>query len=203
MASGDGGSKVLAAGDPRMAFPFLGGRLCLNFVGTLGMRYTDRLDRLPDGPALARWVAEAGLGDGVDGTALTPRDLHRARELREAVYRLVDHARRGLPVDHADVVHVNEAAAHQPPTPQLAAREGGLSVRWAADDVVPAVLASVARDAVALVGGPLLGKVKECERAECSLLFLDESQAGRRRWCSMQRCGNLAKIAGYRSRRQG
>jgi predicted RNA-binding Zn ribbon-like protein len=58
----------------------------------------------------------------------------------------------------------------------------------------------VARDAVLLVGGPLLARVKECENPECSLLFLDDSQARRRRWCSMDRCGNLAKVAGYRSR---
>jgi predicted RNA-binding Zn ribbon-like protein len=58
----------------------------------------------------------------------------------------------------------------------------------------------VARDGVLLVGSPLLERVKECENPECSLLFLDDSQARRRRWCSMDRCGNLAKIAGYRSR---
>ncbi|WP_312639773.1 CGNR zinc finger domain-containing protein [Streptomyces sp. RLA2-12] len=58
----------------------------------------------------------------------------------------------------------------------------------------------MARDAVLLVGGPLLARVKECENPECSLLFLDDSQARRRRWCSMDRCGNLAKVAGYRSR---
>jgi predicted RNA-binding Zn ribbon-like protein len=58
----------------------------------------------------------------------------------------------------------------------------------------------VARDAVALVRGPLLERVKKCENPDCSLLFLDDSQARRRRWCSMERCGNLAKVAGYRSR---
>ncbi|WP_330324081.1 CGNR zinc finger domain-containing protein [Streptomyces pseudovenezuelae] len=48
--------------------------------------------------------------------------------------------------------------------------------------------------------GPLLERVKECENPSCSLLFLDDSQARRRRWCSMDRRGNLAKIAGCRSR---
>ncbi|WP_329599495.1 CGNR zinc finger domain-containing protein [Streptomyces pseudovenezuelae] len=48
--------------------------------------------------------------------------------------------------------------------------------------------------------GPLLERVKECENPSCSLLFLDDSQARRRRWCSMGRCGNRAKIAGCRSR---
>ncbi|WP_406733827.1 CGNR zinc finger domain-containing protein [Streptomyces sp. NBC_01794] len=51
-----------------------------------------------------------------------------------------------------------------------------------------------------LVSGPLLVPVKECANPECALLLLDDSQARRRRWCSMERCGNLAKVAEYRSR---
>ncbi|MEX1653063.1 CGNR zinc finger domain-containing protein [Streptomyces pseudovenezuelae] len=43
-------------------------------------------------------------------------------------------------------------------------------------------------------------RVKEFENQRRSLLFLDDSQARRRRWCSMDRRGNLAKIAGCRSR---
>ncbi|MGW4894871.1 CGNR zinc finger domain-containing protein [Kitasatospora sp. NPDC004240] len=66
-----------------------------------------------------------------------------------------------------------------------------------------AALSAVARDAVLLVSGPLPGRVKECENPDCSLLFLDDSQARRRCWCSMGRCGNLAKVSGYRSRARG
>ncbi|WP_327319861.1 CGNR zinc finger domain-containing protein [Streptomyces sp. NBC_01235] len=36
-------------------------------------------------------------------------------------------------------------------------------------------------------------------KPDCSRLFLDDSRA-RRRWCSMDRCGDQAKVAGYRSR---
>lgn len=94
----------------------------------------------------------------------------------------------------ADVERVNAVAAQPDLAPQLG------PVRWTARSPARAALATVARDAVLLVRGPLLERVKECENPECSLLFLDDSQARRRRWCSMDRCGNLAKIAGYRSR---
>ncbi|MEV8536666.1 CGNR zinc finger domain-containing protein [Streptomyces sp. NPDC051211] len=100
----------------------------------------------------------------------------------------------------ADLAELNAAAARPDLAPQLTA-EG--AVHWHAERAVPAALATVARDAVLLAGGPLLSRVKECERPECSLLFLDDSQARRRRWCAMERCGNLAKIAAYRSRRGG
>jgi len=100
----------------------------------------------------------------------------------------------GAEPDPADVSRVNAVAAQPDLAPQLGA------ARWTARGPARAALATVARDAVLLVRGPLLERVKECENPGCSLLFLDDSQARRRRWCSMDRCGNLAKVAGYRSR---
>ncbi|SOE07220.1 ABATE domain-containing protein [Streptomyces sp. Ag109_G2-15] len=180
--------------DPALAFPFLGGRPCLDFVATLGKRHATPLERLPDPGALGRWIAEAGLAAEDGPLPVTSRDLGDARALREAVYRVVRSAMAGRESDAADVALVNEVAARPDLAPQLGPR------RWTARHPVRAALATVARDTVLLVGGPLLERVKECGNPDCSLLFLDDSQARRRRWCSMERCGNLAKVAGYRSR---
>lgn len=196
----------MSAADPVMAFPFIGGRPCLDFVATLGKRHGTPVERLPDTAALARWITEAGLTGGPEAPTAAAADLAHARELREALYRLVRGGMDGRTPDPADVVRVNEAAARPDLIPQLAVREdegeGGPlpAPLWQARHPAPAALATVARDAVLLVSGPLLARVKECENPACSLLFLDDSQARRRRWCSMERCGNLAKIAGYRSR---
>lgn len=175
-------------------FPFIGGRPCLNFVATLGKRHDTPEERLPDPAALARWITEAELSAGPEPVRVTARDLTDARTLREALYRVVRDAMAGREPEAADIERVNEAAARPDLAPQLGAE------RWKATHPARAALATVARDAVLLVDGPLLERVKECENPECSLLFLDDSQARRRRWCSMDRCGNLAKIAGYRSR---
>lgn len=78
--------------------------------------------------------------------------------------------------------------------------EPAAATGWTGGDAVGAALSTVARDTVTLLGSPLLARVKQCENPVCTLLFLDDSQARRRRWCSMERCGNLAKVAGYRSR---
>jgi predicted RNA-binding Zn ribbon-like protein len=200
-------SAPAAAPEPASPFPFIGGRPCLNFVATLGKRHATPLERLPDPDALARWITEAGLSAETDDTPVrvTEGDLTHARTLREALYRLVRAAMAGEAPDPADVARANEAAARPDHAPQLAEpRHDGAGprqpLRWTAGHPGPAALATVARDAVLLVGGPLLARVKECENPECSLLFLDDSQARRRRWCSMDRCGNLAKVAGYRSR---
>ncbi len=180
--------------DPALAFPFIGGRPCLDFVATLGKRHATPLERLPDTDALARWFTEAELAAGAEPVRVSARDLADARLLRESVYRLVRAVMAGEEPDPADVARVNAVAAQPDLAPQLGA------ARWTARRPARAALATVARDAVLLVRGPLLERVKECENPSCSLLFLDDSQARRRRWCSMDRCGNLAKIAGYRSR---
>ncbi|WP_406180904.1 CGNR zinc finger domain-containing protein [Streptomyces canus] len=183
-----------APADPALAFPFIGGRPCLDFAATLGKRHATPLERLPDTAALARWFTEAELATDAGAVRVTPRDLTDARLLREALYGLVRAAMAGREPDPADVERVNAVAAQPDLAPQLG------PVRWTARSPARAALATVARDAVLLVRGPLLERVKECENPGCSLLFLDDSQARRRRWCSMDRCGNLAKIAGYRSR---
>jgi len=39
-----------------------------------------------------------------------------------------------------------------------------------------------------------------CGADNCALIYLDTSRPGNRRWCSMERCGNRAKVRGHRSR---
>lgn len=189
----------------RLAFPFIGGRHCLDFLATLGKRHTEPFDRLTEPAALARWIGEAGLrGAGAREAAVTGPQLTAARELRESLHRVLTAAMDARTPDADDLDRVNGAAAHPDLAPRLAFDQAGRPALDRAGGTarhdVRAALSTVARDAVSLIGGPLLTRVKECENPECSLLFLDDSQARRRRWCSMDRCGNLAKIANYRSR---
>jgi predicted RNA-binding Zn ribbon-like protein len=55
------------------------------------------------------------------------------------------------------------------------------------------LLAPVLWSAGDLLAGPRLDRVRRCANPECGWLFFDDSRAGKRRWCSMQACGNRAK----------
>ncbi|HET9949267.1 MAG TPA: CGNR zinc finger domain-containing protein, partial [Longimicrobiales bacterium] len=61
-------------------------------------------------------------------------------------------------------------------------------------------LAPLARAAVELLGEAPPERLKRCDAPDCRLWFVDESKGGRRRWCSMARCGNRAKAARHRRR---
>ena len=145
---------------------------------------------------LARWFAACSLR--ADGVEVSARDLRVAWELREAIWRSAQRARGALAPLEGDVSTINRVAAEPALAPQLGAGGG---VRWAEPLLGSAALSSVARDAVDLFAGPEAGRVRECANPRCSLLFVDNSRPGRRRWCSMERCGNRDKTARYRRRR--
>jgi predicted RNA-binding Zn ribbon-like protein len=64
------------------------------------------------------------------------------------------------------------------------------------------LLATIARDAIILLGSDLNLGVRQCEGEGCALLFVDISRAQDRRWCSMSGCGNKAKVAEFRRRQR-
>lgn len=44
--------------------------------------------------------------------------------------------------------------------------------------------------------------IRRCENPDCTLMFYDRTKSHARRWCSMAVCGNRAKVAAFRARRQ-
>jgi len=176
-----------------MPFTFVSGNLALDFAGTLQHRDTAPTDLLSSAGRLREWWTAAGLVDSPP--QVSEVEFARAVAVREAVYRLALAAATGGPRSQADVDLVNEAAA-APPVTALLTRDG---VRRTGP--AQAVIASIARDAVGLLGGADAARIRECEDPPCTRLFVDTSRAGSRRWCDMSGCGNRAKAAGFRARR--
>lgn len=181
--------------ESELHFHWKSGRLCLDFVATVGERWRRNFERLRTPADLSRWLVEASLV--TTEPEVRGADVEAARALREAIYRVAKRAGEGTP-DARDIAEINAWAAKPALAPQLS-RDAG-SVRWASERGVSAALASIARDAVDLVSGPLAARVRECAAPDCALLFVDTSRPGTRRWCSMSACGNRMKTAGYRRR---
>jgi predicted RNA-binding Zn ribbon-like protein len=186
-----------AGGDPD--FVLVGGRPSLNLVATLGRRHATPVERIPNAAALGRWLVAAGLLPSTP--AVSEAHLKQAHQLREAISSLAHAVMSASPIPDQPLAIVNEHAVRPDLPPQLGVEDGRPLVTAPAAADMASALATVARDAVLLLGGPQAARIKECEHPDCSLLFVDETQSGRRRWCSMGRCGNLVKTAGYRARR--
>lgn len=176
-------------------FHFETGRPCLDFTATLAERMGRSYDRWQTAADLQRWLAE---GSYAIPARLTDRELTAARGLREAIYRIVSAAAGGKRPKPADVTLLNDWAAKPLAAPQL--NSSGTESSVTARDPFTANLALIARDAIDLVTGPDLARLRECAEHSCSVLFVDLSRPGKRRWCSMTRCGNRVKKAAFRAR---
>jgi predicted RNA-binding Zn ribbon-like protein len=166
--------------------------LCLEFANTRYWRGqptpTETLN-LPED--LAGWAAA---NVSKDAKAPQRREFERAIELRETLYRLFETTARKKAPAAQDLEALNEALAAAPTRKALRRERAGFT--WDVDmrgSTALVLLAPVLWSAGDLLAGPALDKVKRCANPDCGWLFLDDSRAGKRRWCSMSSCGNRAK----------
>jgi predicted RNA-binding Zn ribbon-like protein len=178
-----------------VTFSFHRGSLALDFVGTVGSRASDAPEeRLPDADALRTWLAEAGLAEGVRPSEA---DLAAARRLREAIFRILSDAIDGRRAHAGSLGIVNRAAENlRLGAPQI---DASLRVRWATKAPVALALGRIAADAIERLAHDA-DRLGRCARDDCGALLLSRSRSEPRKWCSMELCGNRAKVAAYRAR---
>ena len=161
------------------------------YTGTIGARA--ELLHSPDD--LTAWLRERF---PMPVAAARSRDLFDAVALRDTIARMAVALSAGDPARAGDIDVVNLFAATPdvPPTLAGGTRQAGRSVQ-----TVSQALSTIAREAVDLFDPAHSGRIRECSGEECSIVYLDTSRAASRRWCSMQRCGNRAKVRAHRARR--
>ena len=179
-----------------MEFTHLSGRRCLDFAGTFKWRLNpEPLELLTEPSRLSDWAHEAGLVDSA--IAVTDADLADAIRLREATLRAVTarlDRRRPRP---GDVDLLNDWTRRPRLTPRLL-RSGAVR----RDGTAPELLATLAADALDLLAGADIDRVKTCTMPTCTRLYVDTSRAQNRQWCGMGGCGNRAKVRAFRERQR-
>ena len=196
-------------------FAFLGGALCLDFANTAFRE---------DGVVV--WESLGGFGDllawGVAAQVLAPEDAEplraaadersgeaggafgRAVALREQVYRVFAALAEGGPADSRDLAALDRAQRDAFAHRGLAAEGEGFRWDWSGGGAaLDRVTWRVAESAAELLTRGDLGRVRRCAGEDCTRLFLDTSRSGRRRWCDMSHCGNVAKVRRFRARHPG
>ncbi|MET9293314.1 CGNR zinc finger domain-containing protein [Streptomyces sp. NPDC003077] len=173
------------------------GALCLELLTTGGPGPFRKYEVLHAPADLAAWADRSRLTPTPD-LDISPSEVTAARRLRDALHRVAVARTRNEPSAPRDLDTLNEAAAHPPLSPAIGP-DG--ERRWSGTSNGTALLATVARDAIDLLTGPFAHRVRICAAENCYLIYVDTSRPGRRRWCSMEHCGNLHKVRSLRARR--
>jgi len=129
--------------------------------------------------------------------------LARVTAARDALRRVWDaQVQHHEPAD-ADLDTVN-AVLREAPRIELVAGDGccGLGHRHTADDPVGEALARLLEPFVGAVAARTTARFRICANDECRWVFEDTSRGGRRRWCDMTSCGNVAKVRRYRAKQR-
>ncbi len=191
------------------------GRLCLEFANTndwhASQHPAEGLHQYPDLVAWARGVgllsdAEAAGMDTAAGKrpAEAEAALGRARDLREAIYRIFSALAAGRVAPGDDLAALNAAIARSYGRQRLVQSGQAFAWSWQHDPAdLDRFLWPVARSAADLLTSPQLDRVGECaDDRGCGWLFFDTSRNHSRRWCGMDACGNRAKAHRHYERKR-
>lgn len=173
-------------------FWFDTGSVAIDFAYTGG--FDQGGETLNEPAALVAWLQArfAGMDAYVSET-----DLIDAKSLRASIAHLAVAASRDLPhaLEDIDVVNLYAAMPDIPPSLAGGSRRAGRTSSRPSQG-----LAAIAREAIELFSPRSEERIRECAADDCELVFYDESRSNNRRWCSMQRCGNRAKVRAHRRR---
>ena len=210
-------------------FELIGGNVGLDFVNTLDDRPSARpKELLTNYYDLARFGEDTGILTPAQldyfyervhlAADETGGAMRRARNLREALHDIFSAVmnKQSVPQRAMDLLnaHLHEAALHsrlvqtglvQTGLAQTGLAQSGSRLEWRFDDLTSSfegVLWPIARAAADLLASRDVALVRACSSPTCQWLFLDTSKNHHRRWCSMQQCGNRAKVRRFYAKKR-
>lgn len=194
---------------------FIGGDAALDFVNTVSGRDQSPRDWIDSYARLLEWAALVRLLPERNLRALTrkmhgepaaaARALTRAKELREELFALVSAMAAGNTPPKSALATLREHWLAGTDAHELRFEKGQVSADVRADAAdFDLVAAMVAYRMVEHVLSQPVDRLRMCGGTNCAWVFIDSSKAGRRRWCDMAVCGNVAKAQRFyaRSRRR-
>jgi predicted RNA-binding Zn ribbon-like protein len=192
----------------------LGGRLSLDFVNTADWHASDHpVEFLTSYSDLVTWSQRVGILTDhqtqrlLKEAARRPVDatvvLERAIALREAIYRIFSAISHERPPQATDLATFNAELSEALAQSRIVSTVEGFAWDWAgAGDPLDQMLWPVMHDAADLLTSEELYRVGQCADDRCGWLFLDTSRNRSRRWCSMEDCGNRAKVRRHYERKR-
>lgn len=183
------------------AFAFEADQLALDFLNA---------ELEPAQDVVVAWLRQAGLATEDDERRLAASPpmarilAGEALRLRDAVRDAVEAFERGALLPEPALFALDRVLDGRRTALRVQARGAGAVLTEEVELRFPGgLLAPVAAAAAELLATGDRSRLRRCAAQGCVRWFYDVSRNGRRRWCSMARCGNRAKVAAHYRRHRG
>jgi predicted RNA-binding Zn ribbon-like protein len=189
---------------------FLGNNSAIDFLNTAFAPDGRPVETIGDGKSFLEWLVAADLIEPALAEKLALRfgakaldsAAEEARTLREWARSWLSRWRARPKSDYREeLAALNKLLSRLSCFPQVIQTHGQMQIAEIHHfENVQALIALVARQIALLISRETPTLIKECASSSCTLWFLDQSKAHRRRFCSPSVCGNRAKVAAFRER---
>lgn len=189
----------------------VGGNLALDLVNTVSGWNNDPEDWVPDIASFLVWARTCNVLDtreqneaarnAKDSPVASERVLASVKELRFALWRLVDSLELRQPAEPGDLTVINEWRRRLAFSEQVIVRRNKIDFTINRDISaleLPGLRVTAA--ALSFLRNLPAARIKTCSARDCGWKFVDQSKNRSRRWCDMAVCGTLAKTRQYRAR---
>jgi predicted RNA-binding Zn ribbon-like protein len=176
-------------------FLYVANNLAIDFVNTTILKFGIPYELLNSKADFILWVKDAGLSLTSDATEL---DLQNIYAFRQALKVLFEDKMSAQTLSKQALDTLNSHLKNAPSQQQLLQTDIEVTLHPLTNKLtLAAVLGEIAQQAAQVLVSTNKQPIKSCASEKCILMFLDTSRAKKRRWCSMEWCGNRAKAATF------
>lgn len=181
--------------------PLVEGNFALDLINTEENRRGVRRDFIGSPEEFSLWLTDEELSGAVSKIQIPfdvkvwSESIEKVHDLRTEIREYLERIADGEETPNEFVRRLESFVERAPFTMKLhEERVVNIPVGEPIERLCSLVTANVLR----LIGEGRMRYLRRCENPNCLFMFLDES--GRRKWCSMKRCGNRAKVTRHMKR---
>jgi predicted RNA-binding Zn ribbon-like protein len=182
----------------------VGGRLCLDFANSTDwdglqpvedalLTFEDAIDWALHVGLLHRRTAEELRVRAASEPKQAADVVDDLKDWRRTIYVLFDELIGKGTASQASLDAANRLLLQTASAARLVQSAAGIACEPADRDLAAWLFGPIAWSLGDLLISGDLARVRRCPAKSCGWLFFDESRSGKRRWCSMDLCGNRAK----------
>jgi predicted RNA-binding Zn ribbon-like protein len=174
----------------------------VDFINTQLIDNDESVDLFSTVDDVIDWASDLNINLRVEGKnneePNTHNELKDVVKFRACLRKLIMAFVAKEPLPKEELKNINQYLLCAPQQKRLSVDELSLSLEPVDVELsIEQLIGKIALDAATLLTSSQSNNIKHCSNHKCVLMFVDTSKSKKRRWCSMDRCGNRAKASTF------